>query len=248
MDYVNTETGEVQQISLGIGKLALALSKAQAAMKPAVRDADNPFFKSRYASLASIWESIREPLAANELAIVQTTEAFDTTLRLVTILAHSSGEFVLSRYPINPAKPDPQSIGSAITYARRYALAAIVGASTEDDDADSATERKDEVGHKPPPPLSALPSPNGATSSIDWTQFKYRYALPVRSRDMDMNEVRTWIKRNGFKFNPDDKHWYGNLLVEKLEEYRKAHEAGQGELPLATDDAPPPIDADDIAF
>jgi len=127
--------------SESINELAAALAKAQAKITGAVKNAANPHFRSSYANLEAIWEAIREPLSSNGLAVIQTTSANPTTglLELVTTLAHSTGQFIQGRFPIMAAKQDAQGIGSATTYARRFALAAIVGVYQTDDDAEAAT-------------------------------------------------------------------------------------------------------------
>jgi hypothetical protein len=127
-----------------IGALAAALSKAQADITGALKDSSNPFFKSKYADLASCWDACRKQLAANNLCVIQTTDLDDLTNQTVlkTILAHSSGEWVKSITPILTKDNSPQAQGSGITYARRYALAAIVGLAQVDDDAEAAQGRK----------------------------------------------------------------------------------------------------------
>lgn len=131
-----------QDQSATIGKLAFALAKAQGCMQAAKKGAENPFFKSRYADLSEVWATIRKPLADNQLAVIQTTVAEDGKLRLRTVLVHSSGEWVESVYPVNPQKQDPQGYGSAVTYARRYALSALVGVVADvDDDGEGAMVR-----------------------------------------------------------------------------------------------------------
>lgn len=125
--------------SESIGKLALALSKAQGEIKAAVKDSDNPFFKSKYADLASVWDACRKALSDNELAVVQTTVNGEGCT-VETTLIHSSGEYVGGVLYLKPVKDDPQGVGSAITYARRYGLAAIVGIAPEDDDGNAASE------------------------------------------------------------------------------------------------------------
>lgn len=127
-----------------IGALAAALSKAQADITGALKDSNNPFFKSKYADLASCWDACRKQLAANNLCVIQTTDLDDLTNQTVlkTILAHSSGEWVKSITPILTKDNSPQAQGSGITYARRYALAAIVGLAQVDDDAEAAQGRK----------------------------------------------------------------------------------------------------------
>jgi hypothetical protein len=124
--------------------LAAALSKAQADITGALKDSSNPFFKSKYADLASCWDACRKQLAANNLCVIQTTDLDDLTNQTVlkTILAHSSGEWVKSITPILTKDNSPQAQGSGITYARRYALAAIVGLAQVDDDAEAAQGRK----------------------------------------------------------------------------------------------------------
>ncbi len=121
-----------------IGKLAEALAKAQKNIKAAIKGAQNPFFKSSYADLPAIVAACREQLASNGIAVIQST-GFDVDgVFLQTMLVHSSGEWVSGTYPIRPVKPDPQSMGSAVTYARRYCLAAMVGVVAEDEDDDGA--------------------------------------------------------------------------------------------------------------
>ncbi len=135
-----------QQISSEtIGKLAEALSKAQSTMSEAKEDAKNPFFKSNYADLTSVWRACRKSLTDNGLSISHTTMFMDQELVLVTTLLHSSGEWQRGYYPLMLAKRDAQSVGSAITYAKRYALAAIVGVCVEgeDDDAEKTMDRKE---------------------------------------------------------------------------------------------------------
>lgn len=126
-----------------INELAAALAKAQAEMHPAIKDSNNPFFKSKYADLSSIWSACREALTKNGLGVVQAYQTPDTNkLELVTTLVHSSGQWIESVCPIVTEKPGPQAIGSATSYMRRYALAALVGVISEDDDAEEATVRK----------------------------------------------------------------------------------------------------------
>jgi hypothetical protein len=124
-----------------IGALAAALSKAQADITGALKDSSNPFFKSKYADLASCWDACRKQLAANNLSVIQTTQVGEHGLVLVTTLAHSSGEWVRGELPVRAKDDSPQAQGSGITYARRYALAALVGLAQIDDDAEAAQGR-----------------------------------------------------------------------------------------------------------
>ena len=129
------------QKSDSINELAAALSKAQGQMSGALKDSQNPFYKSNYADLGSCWDSIRRPLSDNGLSVIQAVDSIDNAIFIETILTHTSGQFVSSRIKINPTKDDPQGVGSAITYYRRYSLAAMVGLYQIDDDANAATSK-----------------------------------------------------------------------------------------------------------
>lgn len=124
-----------------INEVATALSKAQSEIEGAVKDVKNDFFKSKYADLHGVWDACREALVKNGLSVAQTTEQTDDLqcVIVVTRLMHSSGQWIQGRLKMKAVKPDPQAIGSCITYARRYALAAIVGVAQMDDDGNAAS-------------------------------------------------------------------------------------------------------------
>lgn len=144
-----------------INELAAALAKAQGQIKDAVKDSKNPFFKSSYADLSSTWTACRSALSSNGLSIAQVIDTTEQGMILTTTLMHSSGQWLSGNIAIVPVKADPQGIGSAITYMRRYALAAMVGvAPTDDDDGNEASQHKTEstaARHEPPEP----PEPMG---------------------------------------------------------------------------------------
>ena len=138
-----------------LNELALALAKAQGEISPAIKDSANPFFKSKYADLNSIWSSAREPLSKNGLAIIQTTEKDPAgQLQLITTLVHASGQWVKSYMPVIQAKADIQSLGSAITYCRRYSLSAICGISTDEDDDGEKSMARQKEEPKPKPKIT----------------------------------------------------------------------------------------------
>jgi hypothetical protein len=117
--------------------LFAALSKAQGVMSAAAKNRANPFFKSNYADLASIWEVCRKPLADNGLAVLQpVTITPEGNVAVETVLAHVSDQWASSVVTLKPTKNDPQGVGSAITYAKRYGLSALVGVVTDDEDDD----------------------------------------------------------------------------------------------------------------
>jgi len=123
------------------GKLFAALAKVQGAIEGARKGTDNPFFKSKYADLASVWDACREQLSANGFAVIQRPVGDDPQIVVLeTILGHESGEWISGTLTMKPVKADPQGIGSCITYARRYALASMVGVAPEDDDGNAASK------------------------------------------------------------------------------------------------------------
>jgi len=123
-------------------ELFAALAKAQAEIENASKNAANPHFRSRYADLAEVLNTVRPVLAKHGLSVMQST-AFDGVMVSVeTVLAHASGGLVSSTASCVPAKTDAQGVGAATTYLRRYALAAISGVAQEDDDGNSAAHNK----------------------------------------------------------------------------------------------------------
>ena len=130
--------------SESIAALAAALATAQGSMKGAIKDSANPFFKSKYADLASVVEAIRAAFSANGLSYIQTVQPSDRDeVRVETMILHSSGEWISCGVLALPvSKVDAQGYGSALTYARRYSLSAAVGVAPEDDDGNAATMAK----------------------------------------------------------------------------------------------------------
>lgn len=128
--------------SAEIGKLAEALAKAQAQMMGAKKDSKNPFFKSDYADLKSVTDAIKGPLNDNDISWVQGVGNSENGWPSVTtMLMHKSGQFIKSSFALAPKKNDPQGVGSAVTYARRYSLAAICGVYQTDDDGEASMDR-----------------------------------------------------------------------------------------------------------
>lgn len=131
-----------------IKELAAALAKAQGEIKGAAKDSANPYFKSRYADLASVWDACREPLAKNGLAVSQFPSADGPHVTVETVLMHESGEWMSRELTVTAKEDSPQAIGSAVTYARRYSLAAVVGVAPEDDDGEAAEGRRQVEGQQ----------------------------------------------------------------------------------------------------
>lgn len=135
MNPQNSVNMEAMQSS-EINEIMTALSKAQGVMKHALKDKKNPFFKSNYADLSSVWDACREALAANGLAVTQLPRpgSCNSGVELVTLLGHASGQWIKSVMPVMSKSQDAQGIGSGLTYSRRYSLSAMLGICADDDD------------------------------------------------------------------------------------------------------------------
>jgi hypothetical protein len=126
-----------------LAEIVPALVKAKAAFLPAVRDSENPHFRSKFVSLEGVHKAVDEALLANGLVVVQPTRVGeDGRAVLITRLMHSSGEWLAGEYPVTASQAGPQGEGSGMTYARRYALMAMMGIAPEDDDGEAATSRQ----------------------------------------------------------------------------------------------------------
>ena len=198
-----------------IGALAAALAKAQGSLNAALKDSKNPHLKNKYADLASIWNAAREPLAANELAVIQTTERDEGGQYLITTLAHSSGEWIRGHLSIgtdgaNKGVNLNQALGSSISYMRRYALAAIVGVIQDDDDAHTSSGNN---GHRSNP--EPQPSNYGANR-----EFEINRLIAAISKGEEM------LALNDFERSNSRKKHLGNADLSKasiqdLEKFRK---------------------------
>lgn len=190
-----------------IDKLTEALAKAAANIENATLNKVNPHFKSKYADLAAIFDAVRKPLAAQGLIVTQTTELREGGFVLVTTLAHSSGQFIKSEYPL-PANGKPQEVGSALTYARRYSLSAIAGiAADEDDDANAAQDgpRMDVRNIAPRrEPAIVAPPMHPETGEVGPHQIQYGgnpvdwggiYIAAIKTAT-SADELNTWREKN----------------------------------------------------
>jgi len=131
-----------------INELAAALSKMQSQLTPALKDCNNPFFKSKYADLTSVWDACRTPLTQNGLCVSQTMDDREGRVVLITTLMHVSGQWIRSILPIlwgKGAGNEAQAMGAGISYMRRYALSSILGVVQDDDDGESAFSRRTQV-------------------------------------------------------------------------------------------------------
>lgn len=125
-----------------IKELIIAMVAVQNEMQPAVKDSVNPHFKSSYADLRSVIKASRAILVKNNLAVTQHPHVVDGESRLMSQLSHTSGQWMRCDYLVKATKPDPQALGSAVTYARRNSYCALVGVVADDDDDGNAASEK----------------------------------------------------------------------------------------------------------
>jgi len=218
--------------STEITELAKAMLKVQAALQPAMKDRENPFTKSNYATLNSVMESCRDALLENGIWITQFPVPVETGhVGLVTKLTHvESGQWQSSLMVMPLPKTDPQGYGSAMTYSRRYALSALIGIVTEEDDDGAAAgiesgqrpKRKSPVRQRedgpamekkpaadPPiqqdePIIAAMPKLDGITyQTIAATDG--RRCIVATGNTQPKKEILLGI---GFKWNPQRKIWW----------------------------------------
>jgi hypothetical protein len=184
------------QTSEQINELAAALAKAQGKITGAIKDSANPFFKSKYADLASVWDAVRDHLAANGLSVIQSASTTEGGGICVTaMLAHSSGQWVRDTLTLTPKDQSPQAMGSTITYGRRYLLAALTGAAQIDDDGNAASgkgtvdPRGDALEHADPAKAKQLAEEMKTALALDAEETDIAtavYALHSRIADNDL--------------------------------------------------------------
>ena len=132
------------QQSESIANLAKALSTVQGKLTHAKKDSANPFFKSKYADLESVWDACRDLLAANGLAVAQfpgTYSDLDKSMSLTTILTHSSGEWISHEMSMPVTKADAHGCMAILSYMRRGSLSAVIGIVQADDDGNTASNK-----------------------------------------------------------------------------------------------------------
>jgi len=139
--------------------LFAALALAQAEVENATKGSVNPHFKSRYADLAEVLNTVRPVFSKHGIAIIQSTGFSDGLVSVTTALVHKEGGYVTSVASCTPAKVDAQGVGAATTYLRRYSLAAATGVAQEDDDGQSAA-------HNRPAPVAAPAKPSNALLDV----------------------------------------------------------------------------------
>jgi hypothetical protein len=168
-----------------INELATALAKAQGEIENASKNSQNPHFRSKYADLAEVLNTIRPVFSKYGLAVAQFPSYLDGVVSVTTILTHTSGQWMQGTASAPATKLDPQGVGSCVTYLRRYSLAGL-GIAQEDDDANSASNRRPAGPDKAA--LEAAANMLRACQSLDELQTAFKSLTP------DMRQAMNGIK------------------------------------------------------
>lgn len=215
------------QTSETINELATALAKAQGQFNPASKDAENEAFKrggkaSKYADISAVWEAIRKPLSDNGLSVIQQPVRAPDGLAITTRILHASGQWIeFDALTVPFAKPDAHGVGSATTYARRFALCAALGIVADDDDDGNAAAGKQAVSA---PELNAPAAPG--TRKLSKPQARPEYDALVKELQAIQNphDLAEWGKMNKPRMDamPDD--WQQSLRNEYIDHKRALSE------------------------
>lgn len=205
-----------------IKDIAAALSKAQGEIQNVVKDAKNPHYKSEYASLDAVTDTVRPIFSKHGLAVVQIPSFADGIVTVDTMLTHTSGQWIKG-YPAAPlGKPDAQGVGSATTYLRRYSLAGIAAIAQTDDDGNMAQPARpvDELVNELPdePPHPAAEPQTRAQQVAEGGP--YLYVTEVKIAKRGSNSKGPWTLyavrfSNGTEGTTFDERLYNTALVAK---------------------------------
>jgi hypothetical protein len=194
-----------------IDKIIPAFIAFQSDMPSVPKDGNNPHFKSKYATLGAITEATRPHLAKHGLGFMQWMSNRDGLQLIVTRIMHTSGQWMEDEgYILNPTKNDPQGMGSAVTYARRYTLGASLGIITEDDDDGNRASEPAPVKKLPPVPAVKLPEPDwfndlgeindkgkaaakAVAGGMTWAEISRKYTITDFARN-SVNDYASTLK------------------------------------------------------
>jgi hypothetical protein len=191
-----------------IGALAAALAKAQGAMPPPKRSGRNLFFKrgdepSKYATMSDLIHSIRAPLAENGIAFTQHAIADGKQVTVTTVILHASGARMSSALACDAKDASVQSVGSAITYLRRYGLISIAGQAGDDNEEDVVDDDDGEaaMGRRP----AGAPTP---------PETKKPAGRPRASRGAELPEEREPRSATADPERAEDELWIDRIIAE----------------------------------
>jgi len=227
---------------LGIDQLATALAKAQAEIVGAEKSRTNPAFKSKYATLADVWDACRKPLTANGLSVVQLVRATSGGVEVETKLLHTSGQSLSATLGVPVDKNTAQGIGSAITYARRYGLSAMVGVCPdEDDDGHAATQsnnsRVEYQRAVTPPRERQAPASGSVSGDMSEKQIDDAIAKVFKEIRGIVPEITAAVLREEVGFSPK-----GGLTIDQRKVLLRSMEQRLKSMRAAMEGDPPPPD------
>lgn len=191
--------------SVELNKIFEALAKVQGAMGFAKKDSENPFYRTTYADLASCWETCRELLSKKNLCVIQLTqESKDGMVIVRSILGHSSGQWISGMLALKPTKTDPQGVGAAFTYGRRFGLMGLVGIAPDDDDDGNSISKTPTQNYKPIQTQQKaqqktksslpIPKPKQTEKLVTEEQLQNLYALS-RLCKWESDSVKNYMKK-----------------------------------------------------
>lgn len=196
-----------EHVKTPTSNLYIALAKAQTEMGKALKDSNNPHFKSKYADLASVMDACLPALNKNGIAVLQPTYDDEGKMYVKTVLVHGeSGETVECRVPLIVQKQDMQGYGSAVTYARRYGLMSMAGIAPEDDDGNAAAKAA------PKPPSAAQMKRNLDDLEADLADCKTEVSLTSLWKQF----AAKMNNENWPEAEPDDETAYRNFVKERF--------------------------------
>ena len=217
--------------STSITNLAKALLKAQEQMRPVQKDAVNPFWRNKYATLSAVLDVVRKPLLDNGVLLVQRcVESEPGTAAVESRLIHSSGEWIASTTTIPLPDADPgtksanagQAVGAAISYARRYGLMAMLSLAAVDEDTDNEVRQPQSQPRFQPPQARQQEQPAPVSNGKEKAEYpglptfpnvSYEEALGENGQHIVIAKGATLVhkdglKRAGFRWSPERKAWW----------------------------------------
>lgn len=205
--------------STEIGSLAVALAAAQAKFDKVVKGTTNTFFKSKYATLADVVDATRKGLAESKIAVVQEVSFAEALCSVTTMLFHESGQWMKGTIAVPVGKLDPQGVGSASTYARRYGLSAFVNVAADDDDDGNAASKpvQNQTTSIDPEELKKMGDLLASMETLDGAKagFRTAYKRASDAKDKDAMQYLTAIWEG-------KKKQFSGVVQSRMEEAKEA--------------------------
>lgn len=231
--------------SESIGELTKALAKAQSIMMGAVKDASNPHFKSKYATLENVIDAIRAPLTENGIAFMQSpTFSPETKCVSVTTTLYHGEQWISSSITVPVQQASAQGVGSAITYACRYSLQAIVGLPPVDDDGEASIDRNSNNKQQDNKTDHSKVDENSEREALADAFGNMKLAIRKSKTIEELEKVMSSVNKNeNYKSGPEN--WRNQIIAEyddvkgilgagfKLKE--KSEDEFPGDLPMQYD-------------